>query len=519
MLRLSLRLRVLLLLVAINVAVVGAEVAILGAQLSRNAEVTARDLTEDVVRTLSREVRPEGDFNVAPILQWPDWSRFQDAIILGSATLERQPAGRVVPRGVALTPVGRLRRRADVDTQEVYGAIAGAIDLGRAIDGVEGGRVVPIRRNGVTFGACWYSIDTRIDHGALILRYFLPAFLFSTVLLSAGTFVALRRFVLDPVDELARGARRMAAGDLSVRLREPGSGDEIAQLVRTFNAMSATVRDFNARLEREVEQATRQARQAEHAAMTQRRLAAMGELAAGIAHEINNPLGGLLNVVEALQRGDRTPERRAQYLGLLHGGLERMRDLVGQLLRFTPRAAVRAPVALEQPVRDALALVRHRASRQGVELLLCDAERCEPEESASPELLASLAALPTVMGEAHELAQAVLNLLVNALDALEGRRPDDARGPGRIHVRLRRSGAQLALEVADNGAGMAAADLARARDLFFTTKDPGKGTGLGLGIVHSVADRHGGTLELESQPGEGFRARILLPLEPPEARP
>jgi signal transduction histidine kinase len=111
------------------------------------------------------------------------------------------------------------------------------------------------------------------------------------------------------------------------------------------------------------------------------------------------------------------------------------------------------------------------------------------------------------MGEANELAQAVLNLLVNALDALESA----PAGAGRIAVDLRSEEAELVLTVEDNGPGVSADELPRIADAFYTTKDVGRGTGLGLAIVHNVATSHGGRVELFSTPGRGLRAEIRLP--------
>ena len=104
--------------------------------------------------------------------------------------------------------------------------------------------------------------------------------------------------------------------------------------------------------------------------MTQRRLAAMGELAAGIAHEINNPLGGLQNAVVTLGRTDLAPEKRERYLGLLSDGLTRIGETVHRLRRFTPRSAPHEPLPLVDVARDSIDLVRHRADRAGVELAL-----------------------------------------------------------------------------------------------------------------------------------------------------
>jgi signal transduction histidine kinase len=318
-------------------------------------------------------------------------------------------------------------------------------------------------------------------------------------LLTLGTFFLMRRFVLDPIARLVEGARRVAAGDLSSRVQSTRRGDELATLIESFNAMTEKVEGYNAELARDVATATEQVRRAEAAAMTQRRLAATGELAAGIAHEINNPLGGLLNAVETLQHQDLPTPKREQYYGLLRSGLERIQATVGQLLRFTPRSSKPVPIALVEPVRDAIALVTYRARNEGVEILLAGRD---------PVLAAEeLRALPPVLGQANELGQAVLNLLVNALDAIES----SGRKHGRIDVDIHVEGGELRLVVQDDGPGIAQSELARVADLFYTTKEVGKGTGLGLSIVHGVVQHHGGSVHLWSAPGEGFRVEIRLP--------
>jgi signal transduction histidine kinase len=474
-------------------------------------EARTRALSKEFAERAVARLAPRAGLNVAPLLTWPNWKRFEDAILL-DRNLRHGVAGEVTPLGIALNPLGRVKRPSSFDERGVYSAIARAIELDTPIDDVAGGRVVPIRGAQGVFGACWYLLPSGPVSRGLLLGYILPAFAFSSLLLILGTFVALRRFVLDPVERLARGARAVASGDLSVRVAPPRREDELARLTRTFNEMTARVAQFNEELAREVELATGAARRAEAAAMTQRRLAAMGELAAGIAHEINNPLGGLVNAAEVLGRADLDPGRRERYVELLAGGLERIRRTVGQLLRFTPRSARPELFAVHQPVLDAVALVRHRASQLAIELAIaCGAEVARDVEP-SAELMAELQRLPVVRGEAHEIAQAVLNLLVNALDALEERPlPADGARRGRVAVRLGQQPGWVWIEVEDDGPGVARDVLQRASDLYFTTKAPGRGTGLGLAIVHSIVAAHGGRFDLHSEPGHGFRARLELP--------
>jgi len=276
---------------------------------------------------------------------------------------------------------------------------------------------------------------------------------------------------------------------------QPRHSDELGDLIGAFNSMAADMRRYRDFLEQEAEEAKDQAYRAEAAALRQRRLAAMGELAAGIAHEINNPLGGMLNAVEVLERPDTPAERTARYLELLRGGLERIQGTVQNLLRFTPRQAPREPLDLAGPVRDAVELVRHRIESDGVELEL--------------ELADGRA---RVLGERAELGQAVLNLLVNALDAVES-----SAAAGSVRVRLAVENSTVSLVVSDTGPGIPAAELERVADLFYTTKEQGRGTGLGLALVHAVADQHGGQLQLRNRVEGGLEAELLLPLAGEEA--
>jgi signal transduction histidine kinase len=260
--------------------------------------------------------------------------------------------------------------------------------------------------------------------------------------------------------------------------------------------MTSTVESFNQRLSEEVRVATERARTAQALAMRERRLAAMGELAAGIAHEINNPLGGLQSAVDELKRGELAPERQRQYLDLLTRGLVRIGETVNRLRRFTPREGPLEPVDLAAVAQDALELVQHRARRLGVELVL------RAEEG-----------VPPVPGVRNEIGQAVLNLLVNALDALEDGGSRDPSGP-RIELGLCERTAYVFLTVRDNGPGVAPELLDKVGDLFFTTKEVGRGTGLGLALVHSAVQRHGGHLRLASELGRWFEAELQFPVRP-----
>lgn len=431
---------------------------------------------------------------------WP-WNLFRNASIHGLPEFGFGPAP-IERAGLYLNPLGAADRDARFDQAAVLTELKGAAREGERRE-TPRGLAVPLRmESGELWGGVWLR-PRSVPGVPALLRELLPWFLATTVLLTLATFIGMRTLVLEPVRRLARGARRLALGDLTARVPESPRRDELADLVRAFNTMAAQVEGFNATLAHEVERATEQARAAEVAAMTQRRLAATGELAAGIAHEINNPLGGMLNALEVLGRDDLPPERRRAYLDLLRGGLERIQGTVGGVLRLAPRETRTEPIDLAEPLGDALGLVRHRARTLGVRLVLEGAGG--PRELGEAGALEPWRGLPRVRGQANELGQAVLNLLVNALDSVE------EAGGQEVRVGLDRAGENLHLWILDDGVGMDPELLPRAADLFFTTKDAGRGTGLGLAIAHNVIGGHGGTVRLANRPGGGFRVDIELP--------
>ena len=470
----------------------------------------------DAVRSedyLIDEAGPE-DFNVRTILSFDTWTIIDDAVVVGRTNLTRRGGGkeikfdealaegggslergkedRITPEGIYVNPAGATRRPPDFDSQVVLGAIWDAMARGENVRAA-GGLAMPIVKRGAVRGGCWLRREQAVVQGVLL--ELLPAFVLSTLLLGAVMYWIMGRLVVKPIEALAGGARRVRDGDLTVRREEPARTDDLADLVRSFNQMTATVQGFNARLEEEVERATDLARRAEAAAMTQRRLAAMGELAAGIAHEINNPLGGMINAVEVLGRDDLPETRRTEYRALVARGLERIGETVHRLRRFTPRDAPHEPVELSGVVQDSLDLIRHRAGRLGVAL-----GWTPPAPGPAP----------AVQGAANEIGQSVLNLLANALDALEEKGTRDPKGP-RIDVELTWDEAAVILRVGDNGPGVTEEELARVSDLFYTTKEVGKGTGLGLALVHTAMRKHRGRIAITSEPGAFFRVELRFP--------
>ena len=227
------------------------------------------------------------------------------------------------------------------------------------------------------------------------------------------------------------------------------------------------------------------------------RLASLGRLAAGVAHQINNPLASIAACAEGLQRrlgsvlgaGESDLGDLPEYLETIRGAAYEGKRIAGQLLNLSRSEEVDIrPVRPNEIVAEVVALLKHGAESEGKELKV-DLD----------------AGVPDVPADRSRIAHALSNLIQNGLDAVEA--------PGTVEVRTRslRNGVQIV--VADEGCGMEEADLERIFEPFYTTKPPGKGTGLGLSISERTIRDHGGTLAVESRLGEGTRFTVFLPGE------
>ena len=228
----------------------------------------------------------------------------------------------------------------------------------------------------------------------------------------------------------------------------------------------------------------------------QDKMISLGRLAASVAHEINNPLAGVLNYLRLmLHTSERPPlnaDRVAQfrrYTTICEQEIARCARIVGNLLTFARSSPTDfQPVAMTPLLQRCVDLSRHRLDLQHIELI-----------HRWPE------SLPTVIGDANQLQQCLLNLIFNAIDAMPngGRLEIIARGDHRR--------ATLEIAVSDTGCGIAPEDAPHVFEPFFTTKQDGGGTGLGLATTYGIIERHGGTIDFESLPGQGTTFTIRLP--------
>jgi two-component system NtrC family sensor kinase len=318
----------------------------------------------------------------------------------------------------------------------------------------------------------------------------------------------VRRLVYVPLRDLEAGAKRLAAGNLD----EPipvRSGDEFGQLAGSFNAMTAALgtsqqqlREWARTLEEKVEKRTRELRVAEAEAARGEKLASVGLLAAGIAHELNNPLTGILTFSHLIRRKmpDGSPE--AEDLDLVIRETRRCAAIIRRLLDFArEKAPEKKYCDLNQVIEETVRIVERPAHVRDIEV------RMELDRE-----------LPQAWVDADLIRQVIMNMLVNAQQAIEEK--------GSITIRSRRvmEAAQEAgatpvpmaeISIIDTGCGIPEQNLKRIFDPFFTSKAVGQGTGLGLSVSHGIVSAHGGFIQVESRVGEGSTFRVFLPFEPP----
>jgi PAS domain S-box-containing protein len=228
----------------------------------------------------------------------------------------------------------------------------------------------------------------------------------------------------------------------------------------------------------------------EHAKLVQaEKLSSIGLLAAGVAHEINNPLSGVMGLVKVL-RERRVPDgKRDEYFETIGEGLDRMRTTVQGLLDFArPRAASRTPLDPVAMVGACVRLVTPEARRKGVPI----------------EVVAPAHGRPLVEGDRSQLMQAIVNVLMNALYV--------APAGSAVVISVEVEGRRVGIRIADRGPGIPAADLARIGDPFFSTKPEGEGTGLGLAITLGIVRAHRGELAIDTGVGAGTTMTLWLPV-------
>jgi two-component system NtrC family sensor kinase len=327
------------------------------------------------------------------------------------------------------------------------------------------------------------------------------------------SWLFVRRVVDEPIKALKNGTKHLAEGELGYQI-DVRSKDEVGDLANSFNRMSLQLRTANAEivdwtktLEDRVEQKTVELQRAHDHVLHVERMASVGKMAAVVAHEVNNPLSGILTYAKLLRKwvgtGQAEHEKREEAiecLELIASESRRCGDLIKNLLTLSRTSPMNVQFAdLNQVIRRCLLLIRHRLELGEVELQTNLAEN-----------------LPLVPCDPAQMEQVFLALIMNAIDAMpqggtlciENRLIDGAEiGSSKVEIKVR-----------DNGSGIAPDVLPHIFEPFLTTKETGHGVGLGLAISQGIMERHQGRIEVESELGQGTTFTLTLPVQAIDAQ-
>ena len=322
------------------------------------------------------------------------------------------------------------------------------------------------------------------------------------------------RVVTRPINMLVHVTDQVSQGDLTKRV-ELDQDDEIGQLAKTFNKMIESLklsRDeievYNRTLEEKIIQGTLQLEEAQAQLVQSEKMSAIGQLAAGVAHELNNPLGGILGYAQfTLEKMKKRQDADCstdvptyiKYLTDIEAQARRCKAIVQNLLRFSrsSRTTDFDDIDVNAVVQDTITFVEHQLHMNQIELTI----------DLDP-------AVPTIMGNAGQLQQVFTNLIINAMHAS----PQESAIEVQSHYSraLGEFGGSVELSIHDHGSGISPENVNKIFEPFFTTKEVGKGTGLGLSVSYGIVKEHGGEIKVDSKLGEHTTFTIILPVQKPE---
>jgi two-component system NtrC family sensor kinase len=334
------------------------------------------------------------------------------------------------------------------------------------------------------FQALVYNVTSRVGIIALI-----------SIVLAGFIAVPLARFIIRPIAALVQANERVARGDMDARVEPYGRG-ELALLGRSFNTMIEALQDAQQKLVRTVENMAETLRETEQELLHKEKLASMGQLAAGVAHELNNPLGTILLYSNIVYKETPEDDTHREDLQMVIDETNRCKVIVRNLLDFARQNEVSAqPTDLNAMLEELAEEHKKHPELEHVQVVL------QPEPD-----------LPAIQADPLQLRQVFTNLMTNAVEAIE------PKGGGTLTLSTKTApfGQGVRVSIADTGMGISEENRVKLFTPFFTTKPVGKGTGLGLAIVYGIVKMHRGQIQVQSEEGKGTVFIVTLPIEKPE---
>jgi len=318
-------------------------------------------------------------------------------------------------------------------------------------------------------GVVWAFLGAQVFRG--------PALAILVLALSAATSCILLKSVLGPIKALVEGIEEIATGPGLREIHIDHAPPEIEALVNSFNRMQASIRERRRRNQEKLMRADR--------------LAVLGQLAAGVAHEINNPLGSILLFTRLVMQQSEQSGQVRDNLERIEKETKRCHSIVQSLLDFARQREPKVePVNVNQLLDATVKFFEAQNLFQGIETVRHYGE-----------------GLPQIQADPLQLQQVLMNIIFNAADAMDG------KGVLTLETAGSQEGESIDIRISDTGCGIAPENLDRIFDPFFTTKEVGHGTGLGLSVSHGIIQAHHGDISVSSTPGAGSRFVVTLPTQ------
>jgi two-component system, NtrC family, sensor kinase len=382
----------------------------------------------------------------------------------------------------------------DADGQTVVGVSGGALDWARVasenFDRIGTSGVFDYSEDGHDYiaGASTTSIGdvtvvTRISASAAYLtaRQLLDDLVFVglvIVLIAALLGVFVSRRITRPLERLSSAVGKVAKGDFDVNV-DITSSDEIGELSNSFNDMAGELKERESSL-----------KNAQHALVQSEKMAAVGTLSAGLAHEVKNPLSAVLGYAQLSKRKLDQPEALIKHLDIIETETKRCNEIISNLMQFSRQEkGEHTQISVNDVVQKSMAIVDHQLSLKNV--------RIESELADD---------IPLIYGNANQLQQVLMNLMINAQQAI-------GDGGGGVELATQLKSQSVLITVSDTGPGMNDDVAKKIFEPFFTTKPAGKGTGLGLSVTYGIIKDHGGEISVQRASSGGAKFVIELPLD------
>lgn len=332
--------------------------------------------------------------------------------------------------------------------------------------------------------------------------------LLNTLFLALFGFYLLYRSIIRPVNRLVKRAEEFKEGE-TFFLSSDREQNEFGKLSRALNLMLRGLEDNKTELKTSInslERANLELSQAQEEVIRSEKLASVGRLASGVAHEIGNPIGIVLGYLGLLKGNDLKQEERGDIIDRIEGEIDRINRTIRNLLDFSrpPKREVTA-VSIHQTIADMLDMLKPQPMMADIKVIL-DHQ----------------AARDTILADPDKLRQVFLNIVMNSIDAMEANQTRDGSQDKTLSIRTsvvsetqpgqRENGKRVHIEFVDNGSGIADEDLNRIFDPFYTTKDTGKGTGLGLSVSLRIVEDIGGDIRAKTEKGKGTTITVIFPL-------